>query len=62
MRVKSGYLIHEFENGKYAICKIINEVDNKDAALEVLLNLLNGSMTEQEIQSKYLKKIGTTLK
>lgn len=38
--VKEGYLIHE-NNGQYILCKIIEKYNDKEKALEELINKLN---------------------
>lgn len=60
MSKKSGYVIHDFDNGKYGVCKIIDETRNLDEAEQLLLKLLSESVDEDEIIKKYLKKIRAT--
>jgi hypothetical protein len=61
MRIKSGYLIHKFENGKFAVCKILSEFSSEDEALNHIISLTSGKVLEETLLNEYLKKETTSL-
>ncbi len=61
MRIQGGYLVHQFSNGKFAICKILDEVENEKLAVTEVLNLTSGKISEKELENKYLQKTKATL-
>lgn len=51
-----GYLIHKTANSKHMLCKILNEYDNEEEALQDLLKLLTKKKSEKELLVEYDKK------
>lgn len=53
-----GYLIHEYDNGRVALCRILNEYDSKDKedANYDFAALITNNVTDEKILEKYSKK------
>lgn len=53
---KTGYILHTFETGKTALCRILNEYGNSEEAQKDLVELLGNNVSEEDILDKYSKK------
>lgn len=61
MRIEGGYIIHKFSTGKYAVCKILDEFNSEDKALELVINLTSGAISEKDLLKNIVKKETTDL-
>lgn len=51
--LKKAYLIHESSTGVYSICRILNEFDSKNEAINDLAKLLSNKKTEKNLLRQY---------
>ncbi|HLR21765.1 MAG TPA: hypothetical protein VK087_07150 [Tissierellaceae bacterium] len=49
MLSKKGYVVHSYDNGRYALCRILKEYDNLEETKKDLVSVLVGNKTEEEI-------------
>ncbi|NLC43731.1 MAG: hypothetical protein GX783_05555 [Clostridiales bacterium] len=52
---KKGYFIHETVNG-FKLCRILNEYDKEQDAMDDLLKLLSHKVTQEDLLEVYSKK------
>ncbi len=52
---KKGYVIHETDAG-FKLCRILNEYDTKQEAMDDLLDLLSHKITQEDLLEEFNKK------
>jgi hypothetical protein len=52
---KKGYVIHETDIG-FKLCRILNEYDSKQAAMDDLMKLLSHEVTQDDLLEEFSKK------
>ena len=53
----NSYTINKMPNGKYILCKILNEYDNKKDADIDMIKVVTKNKTEKELLKEYEKKL-----
>ncbi|NLM34695.1 MAG: hypothetical protein GX206_04575 [Clostridiales bacterium] len=53
---KRGYLIHKFDNGQVALCRVLNEYSSEKEAKKDLFKLLADELEDKDILNKYAEK------
>ena len=53
---RNVYLIHKMGEGKYKLCKVLNEYDDIEKANDDLVKLLTDQVTECKLLKKFSKK------
>lgn len=48
-----SYITRELRNGKYILCKVLNEYDNKKDADKDLVKVATRAITENELLKEY---------
>lgn len=54
--LKKGYVIHQTTTGIYSVCRILNEYDNMNDAIDGISSLLARQTTEKKLLKEYTKK------
>jgi hypothetical protein len=52
----NSYIVKELKNGKFILCKILNEYDNKKEADTDMVKVATKKITEEELLEEYSKK------
>lgn len=52
----NSYIVKELKNGRYVLCKVLNEYDNKKEADEDLINIATSNITEKKLLEEYNNK------
>ena len=52
----NSYIVRELKNGKYILCKILNEYDNKKEADDNMVKVATKKITEKELLKEYNDK------
>lgn len=55
---KKVYLINNASDIKYSICKVLNEYDNKEKAIDDLKKLLSEEISESDLLKLFKNKQG----
>ena len=53
----NSYTVTEMKNGKYILCKILNEYDNKKDADIDMVKVVTKNKTEKELLKEYNDKL-----
>ena len=53
----NSYTVTELKNGKYILCKILNEYDNKIEADTDLIKVATKKINEKELLKEYANKL-----
>ena len=52
----NSYIVRELKNGKFILCKILNEYDNKKEADLNMIKVVTKNKTEKELLKEYNEK------
>lgn len=52
----NSYIVRELKNGKFILCKILNEYDNKKDADTDMVKIATKNIAEKELLKEYDKK------
>ena len=52
----NSYIVKELKNGKFILCKILNEYDNKEEADTDMVKVATKSISEKELLKEYSEK------
>lgn len=53
----NSYTVKELRNGKYILCKILNEYDSKEDADKDMVKVVTKNKTERELLKEYNTKL-----
>ena len=53
----NSYTVTELKNGKYILCKILNEYDNEKDADTDMIKVVTKNKTEKELLKEYNDKL-----
>ena len=53
----NSYTVTEMKNGKFILCKILNEYDNKKNANTNMIKLVTKKITEKDLLKEYDEKL-----